>query len=60
LGGTNEKNFIAKRNKEHNPKAGGQKTAHTTKGKIKNKTIPVLVLKIRSGLDPVLTYQDLT
>jgi hypothetical protein len=30
--GTNEKNFIAKRNKEHNPKASGWKTAHTTKG----------------------------
>ncbi len=31
-----------------------------TQPKEKLKTIPVLVLKIRSGLDPVLTYQDLT
>jgi hypothetical protein len=28
--GTNEKNFVVKRNKEHNPKAGERKVAHTT------------------------------
>jgi hypothetical protein len=28
--GTNEKNFVAKGNKEHNPKADGRKVTHTT------------------------------
>jgi hypothetical protein len=27
-----KKNFMVKRNKEHNPKASGRKIAHTTKG----------------------------